>query len=408
MFRPARALLLVACATACARAPEPGAPEPRAAADTCLVAGTPGRVADTLDVVLDPPPDASLVPESGSDWFAFAHSFETLVRLDCTGAPEPGLAASWERRDGGRAWTFTLREGATLPDGLPLTPDSIVEGWRRAPASARLALADVTEVAPAGERGIRVSFAAPTDSAPALLADPGLALGLGRPGPWQTRQGTFIRLVAPPRDLRDALDSGVDLVVTADAPALAYARSRPELAVVPLPWGRTYVLVSTRPFPPAREDRVRGSLARDVVREEARPAEPMVWWDVGCAAAATPPSSARAPEARVAYPAGDPTAAALAGRLVALGAAGPRGTAHPMPALALLSQLERGQLVAAVLPLPRLDPMPCAARSLALAGWSVAPLVDTRAHLIARRDGPPLQADGLGAVRLAPRDAAGP
>jgi hypothetical protein len=411
MSRPARALVLVAFATACARPPEPGAPEPlppTPALDPCIVAGTPGRTADTLDVVLDPPPDRSSLPQSGSDWFVTAHAVETLVRLDCAGAPRPGLAASWERQDGGRVWTFALRDGAALPDGSPLMPDSIAAGWRRPAAAARLALAEVTGIAPVAPRGIRLSFAQPTDSAPALLADPGLAPGLDHPGPWQTREGTFLRVSPPPRDLRDAIDSGADLVVTADAATVAYAKSRPELTAVPLPWGRTYVLVSPRPFPPARDDRIRGSLARDVVREDARPAEPLVWWDLACAAAPTPSATARPREARVAFPAGDSTAAALAGRLVALGAAGPRGSVLPVPVPELLDRLGRGQLVAAVLPLSRLDPMPCAARSLALAGWSVAPLVDTRAHLIARRDGPALEADGFGAIRLAPVETGRP
>jgi hypothetical protein len=410
MLRVARALLLVAFATACARAREPGVLEPGPAPptpDPCLVAGTPGRAADTLDVLLDPPPERMSLPQSGSDWFAAAHSVETLVRLDCTGAPRPALAASWEPRDGGRVWTFTLRD-TTLHDGSPLVADSIVLDWQRPQAAARLALADVTGIAPAGERDLRLTFTAATDSAPMLLADPVLAPGIERPGQWQTRPGPYLRLIPQTRDLRDALDAGADIVVTADPATLAYARSRAELITLPLPWGQTYVLVSPRPFPPARDPRFRASLARDVVREEARPAEPLIWWDVACSP--TPASAAVSPsdETRLAFPAGDATAAALAGRLVALGAAGPRGAVLPLPPAELLARLDRGHLVSAVLPLSRLDPMPCAARSLALAGWSVALLVDTRAQLIARRDGPALQSDGFGAIRLAPVEAVRP
>ncbi len=386
-------------------APEPPVLPPAVSADKCLVAGVPGSVADTLDVMLDPAPDPGRLPETGSDWFVAAHTVETLVRLDCTRAPEPGLAQSWERAADGRVWTFTLRESATFSDGAPVTPDAVIAAWRRPAAAARLSLAEVSGIAPSGSNGVRITFAQPADSAPALLADPALAPEIDRPGPWQHRAGTRFRLLPPPGDLRDAVDGGADLVVTADAPTLAYARGRPELVVVPLPWGRTYVLVSPRPFGPARDSRFRASLARDVVREEARPAEPLVWWDVACAPAPVRAGTARVGDTQVAFPAGDRAAAALAGRLVAIGAAGPRGTVAAVPLPELLARLERGQSGAAVLPLSRSDPMPCAARSLALAGWSVAPLVDTRAHLIARRDGPALLMDGLGAVRVLSRTA---
>jgi hypothetical protein len=410
MSGPARALFVVALATACARSPEPGppaAPAPTPAADPCIVAGTPGRSTDTLDVLLDPPPERLELPQSGSDWFVAAHAVETLVRLDCTRAARPGLAVSWDRHDGGQVWMFSLRDAAR-PDGSPLTADLIMLDWQRPRAAARLALAEVVSVAALDERRLRISFAQPTDSAPALLADPVLAPGIERPDLWQMHAGPYLRLIPPTRDLRDALDAGADIMVTADPATLAYARGRSELITLPLPWGRTYVLVSSRPFPLAREARFRASLARDVVRQEARPAELLAWWDVGCSPAPASAAAGTNEEPRLAFPVGDAAAAALAARLIAVGAAGPRGVVLPLPPAELLTRLNLGRLAMAVLPLSRLDPMPCAARSLAMAGWSVAPLVDTRAHLIARRDGPALEADGFGAIRLAPVEAARP
>jgi hypothetical protein len=85
---------------------------------------------------------------------------------------------------------------------------------------------------------------------------------------------------------------------------------------------------------------------------------------------------------------------------VAVGAAGPRGTAEAVPLDQLTSRLGRGEPLIAVLPVARLDPAPCSVRSLSLAGWFVAPLVDTRAHLIARRDGPAVEVDGFGLLRV--------
>ena len=169
---------------------------------------------------------------------------------------------------------------------------------------------------------------------------------------------------------------------------------------VPLPWARTYILAAPEPLAAARDERFRGSLARDVVPGDARAAAPALWWDVGCAPAAAPRQGSRATSERVVYPAADATAAAIAGRLVAIGAAGPRGTAQPVPLDELMLRLGRGEAVTAVLPIARFDPAPCSVRSLSLAGWFVAPLVDTRAHLIARRDGPAVEADGFGALRI--------
>jgi hypothetical protein len=426
MSRPARALLFVVVAAACARAPEPRAPEsPAPAADPCLVAGTPGRTADTLDVVLDPPPRVAPLPHSGSDWFVSAQVYETLVRLDCSRAPRPGLAESWEREADGRVWTFTLRDDAVFWDASPLAADSIVSRWRIRPAqSARLARAGVTAIDAAGDRAIRLTFAEPTDSAPAILADPGLAPTVDREGvkemgagPWRPQADTpslaslvpsgvgserrpILRLVAPLRDLRDAIDAGADVVVTADPATLAYARGRPELVILPLPWGRTYVLLSPRPFEPASAAGFGTALARDVVREDARPAEPPYWWDAPCVPASTARPSSGADESHLIYPTGDSAAAALAGRLVALGAVGPRGAVLAVPLPELLARLDAGRLAGAVLPLPRLPPVPCSARPRSLAGWSVVPLVDTRAHLVAPREGPALRQDGFGALRL--------
>lgn len=435
MSRPARALLVVVVAAACARAPELHVPEaPAPVADPCVVAGSPGRTPDTLDVVLDDPVNPSPMPGSGAEWLVFAQVYETLVRLDCTGAPRPALAAEWRSEDGGRAWTFTLRADAAFWDGAPLSADSIVAHWRGRPAQAtRLAMAGVDSVGAVAERGIRLVFAEGTDTAPALLADPGLAPTLDRGGPWPVGAGAWrpisdpagtrialllpsgaagkggpvLRVAVAHGDPRDALDAGADLLTTASPAALAYARTRPELTTVPLPWSRTYALASARPFGPAADPALRASLARDVVRVDARAAGPPFWWEAACGS--HPPGTVSATQdSRIGYPAQDPAAGALASRLVALGAVGPGGAVLPLPTPELLAGIAAGRIAAAVLPLPRVPTVPCAAVLRMPVGWAVSPLVDTRAHLVTRRDGPVLRVDGFGAIRLDPAGMAAP
>ena len=57
--------------------------------------------------------------------------YETLVRRGPDGRIVPGLAASWRVSDGGRTFTFRLREGATFHDGEPVTPEAVATHFRR-------------------------------------------------------------------------------------------------------------------------------------------------------------------------------------------------------------------------------------------------------------------------------------
>jgi ABC-type transport system substrate-binding protein len=47
--------------------------------------------------------------------------FETLVRLDAAGAPQPCLAVSWQHDAAAKRWQFNLRPGVKFHDGSPLT-----------------------------------------------------------------------------------------------------------------------------------------------------------------------------------------------------------------------------------------------------------------------------------------------
>ncbi len=52
--------------------------------------------------------------------------YESLVTIDDNGIPQPLLAESWAESDGGKTWTFTLRENVNFSDGTPLTADDVV------------------------------------------------------------------------------------------------------------------------------------------------------------------------------------------------------------------------------------------------------------------------------------------
>jgi hypothetical protein len=129
-------------------------------------------------------------------------------------------------------------------------------------------------------------------------------------------------------DVRDHLDRDVDLLVTANPRALAYAASRPGLIVRPLPWDRTYVLMSRvrmeseiemdSGLPPA----VRSALARDAVRAPSRGSETPYWWqDVAECQLPLPrvfPPVRPLTANRIVYDETDPVARDIAQRMVAL------------------------------------------------------------------------------------------
>src|ERR1044071_6558140 len=58
--------------------------------------------------------------------------FEGLTEYDPrTLTPVPGVATRWEASDGGRVWTFYLREDARWSNGAVVTADDFVRSWRR-------------------------------------------------------------------------------------------------------------------------------------------------------------------------------------------------------------------------------------------------------------------------------------
>jgi hypothetical protein len=140
----------------------------------------------------------------------------------------------------------------------------------------------------------------------------------------------------------------------------------------------------------------RASLAQDAVRVAARPAAPPFWW---APRPVCPPSAGTrgTTSAGVAYPSGDPTARALAERVVAM-ASEPGLRVHPVADDALPATIGRGAWSAYVVPLPKVALVPCRW----IATWpdsAVAyPLIETRSTAIVRVGAPPLLIDQDGGL----------
>ncbi len=213
-------------------------------------------------------------------------------------------------------------------------------------------------------------------------------------------------------DARDLLDHGIDILVTGDPEVLSYAARRNDLVAMPLPWNRTYVLVSV--VPPVIGDTVRTGFARDVVRTDARPARGSYWWlaGPGCPVSDTAtgvPASAGSRAAAVVYYRRDDTPARdLAGRLVALGLVGPGGRAAGLGSADFDARFAGGgDWYLFSLPSEALAPCRAVQDLVARAPWltndpgrHITALVETREHAIARRGGSAFTVDWDGTLRL--------
>ncbi len=324
------------------------------------------------------------------------------LRVDCEGRPLPGLAAAWSRDTSGRFWTFELDPRASADSSARWTPSTLAAAWRADPAaSAALHWSGVTTLVPLDERRLVAGLESPSPDVPRFFAD--RAFGVPR------LQAPALTLAPPASgDLRDAIDQGTDLVQTADPALLDYARRRPRVTVLALPWHRTYALLL-----PARSEGVgaaipadtagfRAGLARDAVRADARAAAGPFWWDARAACPTKPMAKVRrAPTGAIAYPAEDTVARDLAERIVAL--AGGDVTARGLPAdsfgLALRRETERGY----VLRLPRQALVPCRESAAWPTSAAVVPLIDIRPYAVLRRGAPAFVVEWDGAVR--PADA---
>ncbi len=384
-------------------------PVPAAASDVVGLAGTTGTVqagAESPVVIgLSEPVDTGRapVPRTEAERLVFGHLYETLVTVTCRDGVEPGIAASWRSEDEGRRWTFALRPDVFDWEGVAVTGAHVAESWSAARAAglgdpstdptARIASMSVRD-----PHTLRVDMVEPVTAA--FFAHPSLAVrttgsgaatpsgtpsaelspgqtwagGTGpyrpapgpdrRPGaspslvlaPWVPETSNRIRAAPTSRpwlelrtvrgDPRNALERGLDLLVTGDPAVVEYAAAAPGFQAVPLAWDRSYLLIVYRsggPIP-ASEERptllhevpagALEALARDALGGEARPARSLAREFGACATFGAEPADgpaagrpsfvsdgmggAAARTDRIAYEAGDPIARTLAERLLAL------------------------------------------------------------------------------------------
>lgn len=418
-----RCVAVVALAMACGHrpaAPPPLVPVSVAAAplDRCVLTADSSVPPPTLDIAV---PDVA--------HFVRRQVYETLIRLDCAGSVLPGLAQSWASAEGGRRWAFTIRPGTRFSDGVPLTAADVFAALTRDSS-----LLDHGAVTLESIDRVSARFPEAFAGVPPLFADPALAVwrpgapGDGVRGSGSARVDTVagvatVTPLGPGRptvtvrssaggDARDLLDHGIDILVSGDPEVLSYAAGKSDLQTVPLPWDRVYVLLSSAP--PGVADTVRASLARDVVRTDARPAGGRYWWLAGpaCPASDTvsvPPVVAASSAASVVFfQQDDAPARGLAERLVALGFLGQGGRASGIAPPDFDARFGAGG-DAYLVSLPRDALAPCRAVAdlVAHAPWlsndpsrHITALVETRQRAIVRRGGTAFTVDWDGTLRL--------
>jgi hypothetical protein len=387
----AAGVAMTACSAGGGHRPAPATgPEPQRS--SCVIAADSAAPSPMITAAFDDTADARRA--------LLATSRVAPLRLDCEGRPLPGLAVAWSRDTSGRFWTFELDPRASADSGARWTASTLAAAWRADPAaSAALRWSGVTSLVPLDERRLVAGLESASLEVPTFFAD----RVLGVPG---TRAPALTLALPASGDLRDAIDQGTDLVQTADPALLDYARRRPGVTAVALPWHRTYVLLlparsaGVGAAIPADTAGFRAGLARDAVRADARAAAAPFWWDGRAACPTKPmPKARRAPTDAIAYPAEDSIARDLAERIVALagGDVTARGLAADSFGVALRLETERGYVLA----LPRQSLVPCRESAAWPPRAMVVPLVDARPYALLRRGGPALVVEWDAAVRPA-------
>lgn len=349
-------------AAACGR-PAPAPPPPVA---RCIVVDGTGAPTAPVTLGLTDPVDARRAPEGANDAerLLFRQLYETLVWKDCGGTLRPGLAMSWQSRDGGRRWLFRIRPAARFWDGRPVRSVDVLSAWADVGPGTAFDAPDDSTVA--------VMFAEPV-AAPEAVAHPRFAVHGYEDGAWRmgtSPAGRVRHQVAA--DGRDLLERGVDLLVTRHPDVIAFAEGLPErYSVHALPWDRAYVLAVPRGAPVGVPRDAEWAAA---VRAPVRPPADSAWW-TGLEACLLP-GTPRAREPMLGFPEGDRAARDLAARVAALSdpAVRTRGVqGAPSPPAVL------------VFPLRPYDPCRAARRAGLTAAADLQRLVDTRATLIVRR-----------------------
>lgn len=102
--------------------------------------------------------------------------WDTLYALDEAYRPQPQMLAGDTVEDGGRAWTFTLREGLRFHDGEPVRAADCVASiarWARRDAFGERLVALAEEIAPIDDRRFRIRLRRPFAHLRHALGKPG-------------------------------------------------------------------------------------------------------------------------------------------------------------------------------------------------------------------------------------------
>jgi hypothetical protein len=314
--------VLLALTGACTHgtAPEPRtdvtAPSLLPGEDCAPFAGRPVRGGTLVVALVDSvQPAHAPVPHNPSERLVFRNLYETLVEVDCSGRPQPGLAVSWSSSPDYQTWIFTLRDHTRFWDGSRLDASDVKASWIGAESCpvTEGGHSPVIWLNPRAEsvraldaRHLAIKLPEPQADLPLLLAHPALAVAVSRPGwTWPVGTGPCRPEVAagfgpdlvclpnpdhrnPPRweritfrsrpgaDPRDLLGSAADAMLVRDRGLLHYFEGSPGVTVTPLPWDRLYLLLCPLEGSQRLRERwytgwQRADLARDVVEAEAQP-----------------------------------------------------------------------------------------------------------------------------------------
>ena len=244
-----------------------------------VVAGTVLTVAVTDSIL----PSRAPIPHNRGERLVFAQLYETLVRVDCTGALGPGLASHWSCTADSTVWIFALRPDARFWDGTPVTAADVRAAWsdgagcprtgaRATPWDWLDARAESIEALDA--RRLKVQLPEAQADLPRLLAHPATAIAVRRTGwTWPVGSGParlrattpaplpelvcrpnpqhpdipvwseLVFQVQPGRDPRDLIGAGFDLAQVRALDVVRFYDDAPGYRVDPLPWDRLYLLV---------------------------------------------------------------------------------------------------------------------------------------------------------------------
>ena len=189
---------------------------------------------------------------------------DTLVRLDPSSTPIPGLAESWDVSSDGKTWHFRLRKGVEFHNGKPLTPDDVLATFAYLNNEAsgyvdgKTILGSLAEIKADGNYIVLVQKEANADL-PTLLAAYGMTIWPAGDGnvDWENPIGTgpyrlesfepgrIIRLTRNPNHYRD--DEGffdeVKLINVADPTARATGLRSRQFDVITRPDPKTAALL---------------------------------------------------------------------------------------------------------------------------------------------------------------------